>query len=112
MRHLNFVIIFIFCLALVLFSIENTEPVIVSIVPGVEIKTALAVELLIAAGFGAMLAWLFSMWTRLLRLLILNQKISQKASQIKELESKVEEYEDQIKSLSQSALPPASDLII
>jgi lipopolysaccharide assembly protein A len=110
MRQFNFTVIFIFCLALVFFSIQNTEAATVVILPGIQIKIALAVELFIAAGLGATLAWFFSLWTRLQQQVILNQKDIQKTSQIQELNSKIEDYQAEIQSLKRSALPPASDL--
>ncbi|NJL60980.1 MAG: LapA family protein [Methylacidiphilales bacterium] len=106
MRQFNFAVIFIFCLALVFFSIENTEVTTVVILPGIQIKIAIAVALFIAAGLGATLAWFFSLWTRLQQQVILNQK----SAQIQELNSKIEKYQLEIQSLKRSALPPASDL--
>lgn len=38
MRQVNFVVIFVICLALVLFAIENTEPVIIHIVRGLDVE--------------------------------------------------------------------------
>jgi len=69
MRLLNFFFIFLICLALVLFSIENTEPTTIQIIKGVQVQAPLCVELIIATGFGAILAWLFSLWSRMQRML-------------------------------------------
>jgi hypothetical protein len=68
----------------------------------------MAVELLLAFGLGGVFAWLFSIWTQLLRYLISSKKVRQKNVQIKELETKVQKYQAEIKTL-QPALPPASD---
>lgn len=110
MRQVNFVLIFIFCLAFVVFAIQNTEPGTIHVIPGVEVQAPIAIELLLAFGLGGVFAWLFSIWTQLLRYLISNKQVRQKNIQIKELESKVQEYQAEIKSL-QPALPPASDSI-
>ena len=107
MRQVNFAIIFIFCLAFALFSIENTELCSIHLIPGMEVQAPISVELLIALGLGGVLAWLFSVWTHLERLLWSGQKVRQKNAQIQELECKIEEYQAQVQSLQPSL--PASD---
>jgi len=47
MRQVNFTIIFVFCLAMVLFGLENTESVTINLIQGVSFKAPLAVELLL-----------------------------------------------------------------
>ncbi|HAX88543.1 MAG TPA: DUF1049 domain-containing protein [Cyanobacteria bacterium UBA11370] len=99
MRQINFLIIFAVCLALVLFSMENTEPVVIRIIDGVEIEAPLAIELIFAMGFGAVLAWIFSVWTRLTRTLESRQvlrEIRSKDERIQELEQDVERYKAEI----------------
>ena len=110
MRQVNFAIIFTFCLAFALFSIENTELGTIHLIPGVEVQAPISVELLIALGLGGVLAWLFSVWTHLERLVWSGQKVRQKNARIQELECKIEEYQAQVQSL-QPSLPPASDSI-
>lgn len=107
MKQVNFVIIFIFCLALALFTIENTESATIHILPNLLFTAPMAVELLFAIGLGAVFAWLFSLWTQLQRQILSNPQRRQKA-QIQELESKIEQYQAEVQSL-QLALPPASD---
>ncbi|MGI8501324.1 MAG: LapA family protein [Hassallia sp.] len=107
MKQVNFVIIFIFCLALALFTIQNTEAATIYIVPGVQVQAPIAVELLLATGFGAVFAWLFSMWTQLQRQLLSSTQRKQNV-RIQELESKIEQYQAEVQSL-QLALPPAGD---
>lgn len=104
MRQINFLIIFIFCLALALFTMENTAPGTINIVPGVEVQAPIAIELILASGLGAVFAWLYGMWTHLLRLIISGKQVRQKNVQIQELENKVEKYETEIQSLK-LALP-------
>jgi uncharacterized integral membrane protein len=99
MRSLNFLFIFLICLALVLFSIENTEPTTVQIIKGVRVQAPLCVELIIATGLGAILAWLFSLWSRMQRTIASrqeNRQIRQKEQRIQELEQDVERYKAEI----------------
>ena len=65
MRQLNFVIIFIVALALVLFALENTSPAPIQIIPQLQVSAPICVELILAMGLGAVLAWLFSVWSSL-----------------------------------------------
>lgn len=67
MRQLNFLLFFALCLGLALFSIENTQTAAINLIPGVQIEAPLSIELLIAVGTGAMLAWIFSLWDQLQR---------------------------------------------
>ncbi len=65
MRQLNFVIIFIVALALVLFALENTSVAPIQIIPQLQVSAPICVELILAMGLGAVLAWLFSVWSSL-----------------------------------------------
>ena len=76
------------CLALVLFSLENTEPAVIRIVNGVQVQAPIAIELILAMGLGAILAWLFSIWTRLqqqLQSLKAKRQIRSKEQQIEKI---------------------------
>jgi uncharacterized integral membrane protein len=95
MRALNFFFIFLICLALVFFSIENTQPTAIQVIKGVQVKAPLCVELIVATGLGAILAWLFSLWSRMQRTLASRQQIRQvreKEQRIQELEQDIERY--------------------
>jgi uncharacterized integral membrane protein len=99
MRPINFLMIFAVCLALVLFSLENTEPAAIKIVEGVQLQAPLAIELILAMGLGAILAWFFSVWTRLQHQLESRKAIRQmrsKDERIQELEQDVERYKAEI----------------
>jgi uncharacterized integral membrane protein len=99
MRPINFLMIFAVCLALVLFSLENTEPAAIKIVEGVQLQAPLAIELILAMGLGAILAWFFSVWTRLQQQLASRKAIRQmrsKDERIQELEQDVERYKAEI----------------
>lgn len=63
MRQLNFVLIFSFALAAVMFTLENTAPTTVHLLPGVATTLPLAVLLLVVAGIGATAAWIYAVWS-------------------------------------------------
>ncbi len=65
MRQINFVVFFIFALALVLFALENTSAASIQIVPQLKVSAPISVELILAMGLGAVLAWIFSIWSGL-----------------------------------------------
>ncbi|MBD1841319.1 LapA family protein [Coleofasciculus sp. FACHB-64] len=99
MRQINFLLIFAVLLALVLFSLENTEPAAIQIVQGVEVQAPLCIELILAMGLGAVLAWIFSIWARLLRSLESGKQLRQmraKDERIQELEENIEHYKAEI----------------
>ncbi len=99
MRQINFLIIFAFCLALVLFSLENTEPAAIRIVPEVQVQAPIAIELILAMGLGAVLAWFFGVWTRLQQQLASHKALRQirsKEERIEKLEQDVERYKAEI----------------
>ncbi|UBF28646.1 LapA family protein [Kovacikia minuta CCNUW1] len=106
MRQVNFVIIFVICLALVLFGIENTEPAIIHIVKGVQVQAPLSIELILAMGIGAVLAWVFSVWTSLQRVLDTGKEVRVKEERIHELEEDIERYKAEIQE-QQRLLPAA-----
>ena len=111
MRALNFFFIFLICLALVFFSIENTQPVAIQVIKGVQVKAPLCVELIVATGLGAILAWLFSLWSRMQRTLASRQELRQvreKEQRIQELEQDLERYKAEVEAkqpLLESAEP-------
>ncbi len=121
MRVLNFFFIFLICLALVLFSIENTEPTTVQIIKGFQVKAPLSVELIIATGFGAILAWLFSLWSRMQRMVVSRQEsrqVREKEQQIQELQQDIERYKAEVdakqpllESAEQTSLETAATLV-
>ena len=117
MRSLNFFFIFLICLALVLFSIENTEPTAIQVIKGVQVKAPLCVELIVATGLGAVLAWLFSLWSRMQRTLASRQEIRQvreKQQRIQELEQDIERYKAEVEAkqpLLESAEPTSLEIV-
>jgi uncharacterized integral membrane protein len=101
------VIIFVVCLALVLFAIENTEPALIRVTDAVKVQAPLSVELILAMGIGAVLAWVFSVWAQLQRLVENNKEIRNRETRIQELEEDVERYRAEIEE-QQRLLPAAS----
>lgn len=111
MRILNFVVIFASGLALVLFSIENTQLTTIQVIPGYEVQAPLAIELILAMGIGATLAWLYSIWSRLThQISIFGQKrqLKKKQKEIDNLSQDVETYKIQLEE-QQKRLPQAEE---
>jgi uncharacterized integral membrane protein len=106
MRQVNFSIIFVICLALVLFGIENTQLTGIKIIEGLEFKAPLSIELILAMGIGAVLAWVFSVWTRLQSVLGTKQDLEDRDQQIEILQSDIERYKAEIEE-QQRLLPSA-----
>ncbi|NEQ65459.1 MAG: LapA family protein [Symploca sp. SIO1B1] len=110
MRQINFLIIFVVCLAVGIFSLQNTQATTVQIVQGIEVEAPLAIELLIAMWFGAVIAWVFSIWVRLQQQLVafgFNRKLRTKDKQIEELEKDVEHYKVELEDQQLPALSPS-----
>lgn len=106
MRAINFSIIFAFCLALALFSLENTDPVVIRIVEGVEIQAPLSIALILTLGVGGVLSWIFSIWNRLLRQLEYRKQMSQmraKDERIEELEKDLDQYKSEVENQALAA---------
>ncbi|MBF2087386.1 MAG: LapA family protein [Synechococcales cyanobacterium K44_A2020_017] len=111
MRQINSVLIFVLGLGLMLFSIQNTDIVAIHVMQGVEFRAPLAIELLVAMGAGAMMAWVFSVWSRLQGLVANRQTIKQRDTQIKQLEKDLEQYKLQLENqpLQLPASPPGGN---
>ena len=107
MRQLNFVLIFVICLALVLFGIENTELVAIKIIEGVELKAPLSIELILAMGIGAVLAWVFSVWVQVQSTLSTKEMVEGQEEQIEELQADIERYKAELEE-QQRLLPSIS----
>jgi uncharacterized integral membrane protein len=106
MRQINFVVIFVIALALVIFGIENTEPVIIHIAKGLDVEAPLCVELIIAMGIGAVFAWVFSVWAQVQGYFSVGKQMKQRELRIQQLEEDVERYRVELEE--QSLLLPAS----
>ncbi|CAD5936615.1 hypothetical protein PCC9214_01647 [Planktothrix tepida] len=112
MRALNFLFIFIICLGLVLFSLQNTNLATVQLIEGVEVQAPIAIELIIATGFGAFLAWIFSLWSRLQRTLAnreASRQLRQQEKRIQELETNLQkqlnDYQNSLETQQKTLIP-------
>ncbi|KAM3108427.1 LapA family protein [Phormidesmis sp. 146-33] len=108
MRQINFLLIFVICLALVLFGIENTEPTVIRVVEGVQVQAPLSIELILAMGIGAVMAWVFSVWSQIQRMMDNRKELDLREDRIQELEQDVERYKAEIQQ-QQRLLPQAQD---
>ncbi len=108
MRQINFVVIFVICLALVMFGIENTDPATIHIISGVDIEAPLCVELIIALGIGAVLAWVFSVWVQVQGYFNISPQVKQREMRIQQLEEDVERYRVELEDL-QPMLPGSAN---
>lgn len=106
MRQVNFLVIFVILLALVLFSIENTETVIIHVARGLDLEAPLCIELIATMGVGAVLAWVFSVWVKVQRYFEVGRPVRQREQQIQKLEEDVERYRVELEE--QSLMLPAS----
>jgi hypothetical protein len=95
MRQLNFLLIFSFGLAMVMFTLENTVATTVSFLPGISLTLPLAALLLLVGGIGATAAWVFAVWTGVVKKVeTLSENGDREAQQvrIRELEEDVQRY--------------------
>ena len=89
MRQINFSLIFFFGLSTVFFTLENTEPTTVRVLPGLQYTLPLAALLLLASGVGAAAAWLFATWSGMLN----NVERFSKASEFEAQQVRIQELE-------------------
>ncbi|MFZ9752871.1 MAG: lipopolysaccharide assembly protein LapA domain-containing protein [Cyanobium sp.] len=95
MRQLNFLLIFSFGLAAVMFTLENTASTTVHFLPGLAATLPLAVLLLVVAGIGATAAWIYAVWSGVVKKVETLQDASEKEAQqvrIQELENDLQRY--------------------
>ena len=95
MKQLNFLLIFSFGLAMVMFTLENTAPTTVHFLPGLSGTLPLAALLLLVGGIGATAAWVFAVWTGVVRKVETVQSQGEFAAQqvrIQELENDLQRY--------------------
>jgi uncharacterized integral membrane protein len=95
MKQLNFLLIFSFGLAMVMFTLENTAPTTVNFLPGLKLTLPLAALLLVVGGVGATAAWVFAVWTGVVRKVEALQNQSEMEAQqvrIRELENDLQRY--------------------
>jgi hypothetical protein len=80
---------------MVMFTLENTAPTTVHFLPGVTATLPLAAMLLLVGGVGATAAWVFAVWTGVVRKVeaIQNQsEVDAQQVRIQELENDLQRY--------------------
>ena len=95
MRQLNFLLIFSFGLAMVMFTLENTAPTTVQFLPGLSATLPLAALLLLVGGIGATAAWVFAVWTGVVKRVesqVNPGEVEAQQVRIRELEEDVQRY--------------------
>ena len=95
MRQLNFLLIFSFGLAMVMFTLENTTPTTVHFLPGLSMTFPLAALLLLVGGLGATAAWIYAVWSGVVRKVETLQNDGEQEAQrvrIQELENDLQRY--------------------
>ena len=95
MKQLNFLLIFSFGLATVMFTLENTAPTTVNFLPGLKATMPLAALLLVVGGVGATTAWVFAVWSGVVKKVEAIQNQSELEAQqvrIQELENDLQRY--------------------
>jgi hypothetical protein len=95
MKQLNFLLIFSFGLATVMFTLENTAATTVHFLPGVNTTLPLAALLLVAGGIGATAAWIFAVWSGVVKMVEgMGDQPERAADQvrIRELENDLQRY--------------------
>ncbi len=95
MKQLNFLLIFSFGLAMVMFTLENTAPTTVHFLPGMKSTLPLAALLLLVGGIGATAAWVFAVWSGVTRTVETTQRQGEADAQevrIQELENDLQRY--------------------
>lgn len=65
MKQINYLLMTVLAFFLVLFSLENADPVSINVFPHLTLQLPLVILLLVAVSFGATFAWLFSLWSRM-----------------------------------------------
>ena len=96
MQPINFFLIFALCLALVLFGIQNTELTTIHIVADLDVSAPLSVEIILAAGAGAVLAWVSGLWMRFGQAIAsgkTRQQARQQQQRIQDLEQELQTYQ-------------------
>ena len=109
MRQINFGLIFGFGLLTVFFTLENTAPTTVHVLPGMNYTLPLAGLLLLVSGVGAVSAWFFAAWTGMLNNVERITQASEFEAQqvrIQELETDLNRYRSTVQT--QLGLLPAT----
>ena len=111
MRSINFLIIFAFCVAMFFFGIQNTQSATIQVVPDrFQFEAPISLELIGAMGIGAVLAWVFSLWTGIQSTVVdfgKERRVKAKEKEIKSLEEDLARLKEE--SEKQKQFLPSSD---
>ncbi|MFM9111316.1 MAG: lipopolysaccharide assembly protein LapA domain-containing protein [Prochlorococcaceae cyanobacterium] len=109
MRQINFLLIFSFGLAMVMFTLENTTATTVHFLPGMNLTLPLAALLLLVGGIGATAAWIYAVWSGVVKKVETLQEsgeLEARQVRIQELENDLERYRATVEA--QLGLLPAA----
>ncbi|MEB3351792.1 MAG: lipopolysaccharide assembly protein LapA domain-containing protein [Cyanobacteriota bacterium] len=109
MKQLNFLLIFSFGLAMVMFTLENTTATTVHFLPGMNLTLPLAALLLLVGGIGATAAWIYAVWSGVVKKVETLQEsgeLEARQVRIQELENDLERYRATVEA--QLGLLPAA----
>jgi len=101
MRQINFGLIFGFGLAMVFFTLENTNATTVHLLPGLQYTLPLAALLLVASGIGAVSAWFFAAWSGMLNTVEAvgrDEEVHAQQVRIQELETDLNRYRSTVET--------------
>lgn len=106
MRQFSFLILFLVLLAIMLFSMQNSHLVPITIAPETTFEFPLSVELLVAAGVGAIFAWMYGVWMKMqvsvetfMKTREKDKELQEKQAYINELQKMLDELQTAVKQL-------------
>jgi uncharacterized integral membrane protein len=112
MRQIDFLILFAVLVAIALFSMQNSGSVAITVLPGYVVEYPLAIELLAAAGVGAVFAWVYGVWLKMQFMMEArdkNQQLKEKEAQISKLNQLVAEMKTSLETaVNQVSTPNAA----
>lgn len=106
MRQFSFLILFLVLMAIALFSMQNSHLVAITLAPGITFESPLSVELLVAAGIGAIFAWMYGVWMKMqmsvetfMKTREKDRELQEKQAYINELQKMLDELQTAVKQL-------------
>ncbi len=114
MYQFNFLLLLATLLAIALFAMQNANPASITLIPGLTVEAPLVVELLVAAGIGALFAWFYGAWMGLWMKVSgetrkKDREIREKEDYISELKTVIDDFEVKMKQLPPSKRAEAGD---
>lgn len=108
MRQLSFLVLFGVLLGIAFFTMQNAEPTLITLFPGLTFQSPLGIELLVAAGLGASFAWFYTLWMKMQLELESRQKTRELNKELKEKQDYISELQQMLGHLESrmKQLPP------